>query len=82
MFFLLFSLFLLSSEPVSGEGLAMNNVPYYESEFNDSEVYKRELAVLDVYCPSGTAELKSTLVWFLEGGLIRGSEYVPAGLKN
>ena len=61
MFFLLFSLFLLSSEPVSGEGLAMNNVPYYESEFNDSDLYKRERAVLDVYCPSGNAEPKIDL---------------------
>ena len=82
MFFLLFGLFLISSKPVSGEGLPINNVPYYETEFNDSDPYKRERAVLDVYCPSGNAELKSTLVWFHGGGLTRGNKYVPSGLKN
>ena len=82
MFFLVFGLFLISSKPVSGEGLPINNVPYYETEFNDSDPYKRERAVLDVYCPSGNAELKSTLVWFHGGGLTRGNKYVSVGLKN
>ena len=60
----------------------MNNVLYYETESNDSDSYKRGRAGLDVYCPSGNAELKSTLVWFHGGGLTRGKKYVPSGLKN
>ena len=62
MFFLLVGLFLLSSKPVSGEGLPISNVPYYETEFNDSDPYKSERALLGVYCPGERVELKPTLV--------------------
>ena len=59
-FFLLFGLFSLSSNPVLGEGLPISNVPYYETEFNDSDPYKSERAVLDVYCPVESAVPKPT----------------------
>ena len=78
MFFLLFSLFLLSSKPVSGEGSPINNVLCYETGFNDSDSHKRERTVLDVHCPRGNAGLKKTLVWFHGGGLTRArNTYLP-----
>ncbi|MFL2526434.1 MAG: alpha/beta hydrolase [Candidatus Azotimanducaceae bacterium] len=82
MFFLLFALFSLSSKLVSGEGLPISNVPYYETEFNDSDSYKSERAVLDVYCPGESTTPKPTLVWFHGGGLTRGNNTCLPRLKN
>ena len=60
----------------------VTDIHYYEQAQIESDDYLKERAVLDIYCPESSSDLKPTLVWFHGGGLTRGKKYIPSGLKD
>jgi len=55
------------------------NIPYYATESQTSNVYLKERCKLDVYYPKDTTEV-ATVVWFHGGGLENGEKHIPEGL--
>ncbi|MBT8184573.1 MAG: alpha/beta hydrolase, partial [Eudoraea sp.] len=70
------SLFLNAQQP-SYE--LKEDIPYYEEEVRQGDVYLAERCKLDVYFPKDTTNI-SAIIWFHGGGLEYGSKHIPEGL--
>ncbi len=57
------------------------NIPYYDEEIAQADVYIAERCVLDMYYPT-EVEGFPTIVWFHGGGLRSGNKEIPEALKN
>lgn len=55
------------------------NIFYYDTASQTSDVYLKERCKLDVYYPKDTTNV-STVVWFHGGGLENGEKHIPEGL--
>ena len=58
-----------------------SNIPYYPESINQSDAYKSERCVLDIYYPKGVKKFP-TIVWFHGGGLTAGKKNIPEALKE
>jgi acetyl esterase/lipase len=58
-----------------------SNIHYYPTVKSDTDTYKVQQCVLDVYYPTNKKNF-ATLVWFHGGGLTGGNKFIPEGLKN
>ncbi len=63
------------------DSLTAVNMPYYSNEIMQSNIYIKQRAVLDVYCPN-SEQLLPTIVWFHGSGLTSGQKYIPSALKQ
>lgn len=57
------------------------NIPYYSDAQSQTDAYKKERCVVDIYYPKNTKSF-ATVVWFHGGGLEVGSKELPVELKN
>jgi acetyl esterase/lipase len=57
------------------------NMPYYSEGETQSDSYKEERCVLDIYYPEDKAGF-ATIVWFHGGGLKAGKKAIPSALKE
>ncbi len=55
------------------------NISYYDTASQTSDVYLKERCKLDVYYPKDITNV-STVVWFHGGGLENGEKHIPEGL--
>jgi len=55
------------------------NIPYYDTATQTSDIYIKNRCKLDVYYPKDTTNV-STVVWFHGGGLENGEKHIPEGL--
>ncbi len=81
LFFFLFSVLLVSSQPKTGAITykTEQNISYRsDNNLND---YQKERCKLDIYYPEN-ADSFTTVVWFHGGGLTAGEKSIPERLKN
>jgi acetyl esterase/lipase len=57
------------------------NIPYYENEVTDVDIYKSERCLLDIYYPKDNSDFAS-VIWFHGGGLRGGEKEIPQSLKE
>lgn len=59
----------------------ITNIPYFSESINQTDKYKNERCVLDIYYPTDLKNF-STIVWFHGGGLTGGEKEIPIELKE
>ena len=57
------------------------NIPYYREQVTNTDLYKRERCVLDLYVPASSKGF-ATVVWFHGGGLTGGEKEIPEALRE
>lgn len=57
------------------------DVPYYDKNKNESDIYIKDRCKLDLYFPTNKKGF-ATIVWFHGGGLTGGNKEIPPALKE
>lgn len=78
IFFLFFHQTVISQQ---NKYETITNIPYYSESINQTDKYKNERCVLDIYYPTDLKNF-STVVWFHGGGLTSGEKEIPFALKE
>jgi len=76
---LLCTFLLVRAEEIQYE--TVYNIPYYSETQSQTDIYKKERCMLDIYYPKNRTSF-ATVVWFHGGGLEGGSKELPTELKN
>ncbi|GGA66873.1 lipase [Neiella marina] len=71
---------LLFSNVALAGGTILENIPYYSEEVA-KDVYIKQRAVLDIYCPDSSSPLP-VAIWLHGGGLSAGEKHIPEALKS
>jgi len=79
LFACIFSYLAFSASAQKTEYITKIDVPYYSDSVNQTDKYKKEQCVLDIYYPKN-AKGFATIIWFHGGGLTGGSNEIPKAL--
>lgn len=81
LFFFLFSVLFVSSQPKTGPITYKTELNISYRSGTNLDDYQKERCKLDVYYPENTDSF-TTVVWFHGGGLTAGEKSIPERLKN